>query len=266
MNTGFPGDATAISLPRAGFWRRGFSFIIDSILVLIPFQLLAAVLFAATAGMIQMNAGFFHICENGKYTPRPLDPPPPHDSNAMRVCKTSFFGATTGASLTVGCVTREGSTTTTVSQSYLLDKEGTQVKATSLDWIFNLALLAYLIVMIWKTGRTYGARAVKVRVVDVANPEAIGLPLGKTVGRFIAMLIGPGPMLVMLIYQYVAEHGNADAMFSAGFFRWFIVAAVFGFAWGLVLVVQIVKKTDPVYDRLAGTAVLVIRTPPPIPA
>jgi hypothetical protein len=49
---------------------------------------------------------------------------------------------------------------------------------------------------------------------------------------------------------------RADAMFTKDFFRWFIFAGGLGALWVIVLVVQIARKTDPVYDRLAGTAVL----------
>jgi len=45
-------------------------------------------------------------------------------------------------------------------------------------------------------------------------------------------------------------------MFTKDFFRWFIFAGGLGALWVIVLVVQIARKTDPVYDRLAGTAVL----------
>ena len=45
-------------------------------------------------------------------------------------------------------------------------------------------------------------------------------------------------------------------MFTADFFRWFTFAAIFAGLWMIVLIYQIARKTDPVYDRLAGTAVL----------
>jgi len=68
-----PPSLDARDLARAGFWRRLWSIIIDSIIVMLPFQMLAAVLFATTAGMIQMNSGFFSNCVAGKTIPQGLN-------------------------------------------------------------------------------------------------------------------------------------------------------------------------------------------------
>ena len=42
---------------RAGCWRRLLSLLLDSALVYIPFQIIALVLFALTAGMVQFTSG-----------------------------------------------------------------------------------------------------------------------------------------------------------------------------------------------------------------
>jgi uncharacterized RDD family membrane protein YckC len=257
------GDATT-GLPRAGFWRRILSFVIDAIIVMLPFQILAAVLFAMTAGLVQMNSGLtFIVCETGKDIPVALDPPPPHDSNFTRVCRTSLFGATTGAVLTVGRTTRGGATTTTVSQSYALDKNGTPIKATSIDGIADLILFAYLVGMIWKSGRTLGARVVGVRVVDTANPDASGVTLRKAIIRYLAIFIGAVPGGVLLIDRYMVAGGSADAMFTGDVLRWFAVTAIVSGLWVIVLIIQIARKTDPIYDRLAGTAAVLSRNETP---
>ena len=256
MDAPAPTAGAMTELPRAGVWRRWLSFIIDIVVVMLPFQIMAAVLFNVTDGRVQMDSGFFTVCQTGKTIPQGLDPPPPHDSNAMRVCRVSFFGATTGAVLTVGRVTKEGNTTTTVSQGYMLDREGKPIKGTSIDGLVQLALLAYLVIMIWRTGRTLGARALGIRVVDAANPHADGVPLGKAILRYLAMFIGAIPALALLAFAYMTGGGSADAMFTPGFFQLFIWAAVIGGVWTIWLIIQIARKTDPVYDRLVGAAVL----------
>ena len=256
MNTGATTVAATTESPRAGFWRRFLSLLIDVIVVTLPFQAVAAVLFAATAGYIQMPSGFSITCGDGKDIPQALSPPPPRDSNFMRVCRTSFFGATTGATLTVGRRTKEGAATTTVSQSYLLDKDGTVINGHSINWIIQLGLLVYLVAMIRSTGKTLGARVAKVKVIDIANPGAAGVPLRKAILRYLAMFIGAVPGFAVRLYGLAVAGANADAMFTDGFFQWFEIAALIGAAWAIVLIIQIARKTDPVYDRLAGTAVL----------
>jgi hypothetical protein len=140
----------------------------------------------------------------------------------------------------------------------MLDKEGTPISGTSIDWIYQLGFIAYLVGLVWKTGRTLGDRAAGTRVIDVANPGAAGVPLGRAVGRYLAMMIGAVPALALLIYQYAAAGGSADAIFTGQFFQWFAYAALFGGLWTIVMIAQIALKTDPVYDRLAGTAVVKI--------
>ena len=249
-----PLDASS-DLPRAGVWRRFLATLIDTIIVMFPFQVMAAIVFAATAGTIQMDSGFFRYCDAAKTIPQALNPPPPHDSNFARVCHVSFFGATTGAILTVGRTTHEGTRTTTVSQDYMLDKDGTPIHGTSIDWIVQFAFLAYLVGMIWKTGKTLGARVLGVRVIDTANPAASSVPLRKAIIRYLAMAIGLVPMFAVLISR-TAVAGGADAMFNETYFRWFMYAGGLGLLWEVVLTFQIAMKKDPVYDRLAGTAVV----------
>ena len=138
----------------------------------------------------------------------------------------------------------------------MLDKEGTPINGHSIDWIAQLGMLVYLVAMISKTGKTLGARAVGVKVVDTANPGSSGIPLSRAILRYLAMFIGAVPAFALLGYQYSVTGGGADAMFTAGFFQWFTVAALIGTAWTILLIIQIARKTDPVYDRLARTAVL----------
>jgi hypothetical protein len=248
----------ATSLPRGGFWRRWLATVIDCMVVILPFQILAAVLFNLTAGMIQMDGGIYSFCAPTpiEKIPQFLNPAPPHDSNFARVCRFSFFGMPNGATLTVGRTTREGTTTTTVTQGYMLDKDGTPINGTDIGGFVQLAILAYLVGMIWKLGRTLGDRVVGLRVIDTTQPGASGVPVQKAVIRYLAMVIGYVPVFAVLMYQYAVAGGNADAMFTGGFFRWFICAGAVGVLWGIVLTIQIAMKKDPIYDRLAGTAVV----------
>ena len=77
------------------------------------------------------------------------------------------------------------------------------------------------------------------------------------------MGIGVMPMVVFYAYQYWSKGGIADAMFTAEAYPVFAATVVFSGLWALALTIQIAKKTDPIYDRAAGTAV--IRTSPSRP-
>jgi uncharacterized RDD family membrane protein YckC len=256
MNSDASPPDTATDLPRGGCWRRWLATLVDCIVVILPFQILAAVLFNLTAGMVQMDSGLYSFCAPTEKIPEFLNPPPPHDSNFSRVCRFSFFGVPNGATLTVGRTTREGSTTTTVTQRYMLDKDGTPINGTAIDGFVQLAILAYLVGMVWKTGRTLGARVVGLRVIDTTQPGISGVPIHKAVIRYLAMAIGFVPMLAVLIYQLTVTNLSADAMFTGSFFGWFMYAGAFAMLWEIVLIIQIAMKKDPIYDRLAGTAVI----------
>jgi hypothetical protein len=87
-------------------------------------------------------------------------------------------------------------------------------------------------------------------------PERVGISLWKVILRYLAMFIGSVPALAVLAYQKITTDGSADAMFSGSFFQWFVGAMLIAVVWYVWLIVQVVRKKDPVYDRLAGTMVL----------
>jgi hypothetical protein len=92
--------------------------------------------------------------------------------------------------------------------------------------------------------------------LTLPNRALWGWPLQKAITRYLAMAIGFVPVFAALIYQYITTRGSADAMFTGNFFRWFMCAGAVGSLWLLVLIFQIARKTDPFYDRWAGTAVI----------
>jgi uncharacterized RDD family membrane protein YckC len=241
---------------RGGFWRRWLSGIIDFVIVTLPFSALAAILFSLTAGMVQMDSGLFKSCTISKDVPAALDPPPPHDSNFSNVCHFWFFTAKTGGVLTVGRSTKDGAVTTNVTQAYMLDASDKPIKGYSLDWISSLALVAYLVVMISKSGRSLGGRVTQLRVIDRANPNTPGVPPGKALLRYLAMAIGFVPALALLAWRAVVGGGSADAAFTPDAFKWLTATLLLDGAWVIVLIVQVARKRDPYYDRLAGTAVI----------
>jgi hypothetical protein len=82
------------------------------------------------------------------------------------------------------------------------------------------------------------------------------VPILKVISRYLAMIIGFVPALALLLYQRTITDGSADAMFTDHFFQWFIFSGLVAAIWSVLLIIQVARKRDPVYDRLAGTAVV----------
>jgi uncharacterized RDD family membrane protein YckC len=187
-------------ITRAGFWRRYLAFLIDMIVVGLPFQIIAAILFPATSGWIQGTGILtFSICENVQKVPDTLSPA---GANFARQCRHFFFGLETARSLVVSRVTKEGLTGTTVSQTYMLDREGQLINGVSIGLLVPAALVAYLTAFETRRGATPGSRVTRIRVVDMADLEATGVRFRKIIARYLAMLIG-------VVVKYRAGSGRA---------------------------------------------------------
>jgi uncharacterized RDD family membrane protein YckC len=142
----------------------------------------------------------------------------------------------------------------------MLDRGGHLINGVSVDWIAILALIAYLVAMETRTGATLGKRAMQLRVIDSAAPVGSRVPPRKIVLRYLVMAIGILPILVLnlavpLIYGSDLE--ELAKFIASSFFLWvFIGGYMVGTGWAILLIVQVAKKRDPLYDRMAGTAVL----------
>jgi RDD family len=247
--------------PRAGFWRRLLAWIIDIAVVSVPFQIIAAILFATTAGWIQQSAGItFATCVQSREIPDGLSPPPPAGFNFARECRVFFFGAETARTLQVARITKEGRITKTVWRGYMLDRDGHPIDGVSIDWLVVAVLIAYLFALETRTGATLGDRWMRVRVIDGLAPDACGVPLRKIIIRYLAMLIGFAPMIAVWLVYAVRYGLDIEAIIEAiaetDFFTWFIPAGLLAFGWLVFVSVQIAMKRDPLYDSIAGTAVV----------
>jgi hypothetical protein len=239
---------------RAGFWRRCFSFLIDLIVILVPFQLIVAYLFVATSGHIQL-VNFAWCSELLETVPDGLVPQPPAGFNLVRDCNENFFGVQTGRYLIVGRYTEERKITDNitfkddVSQIYTLDRDGHPVDGLSIGWwIMMLALIAYLVAMETRTGTTLGSRAMRIRVIEATTPTGPNIPLCKIVSRYLVLLIGVLPFLADIYFGSVINELAGSSFTSVA------VAVLFG--WIIFLSVQMARKRDPLYDKIAGTAVV----------
>jgi uncharacterized RDD family membrane protein YckC len=243
--------------PRAGFWRRFLAFVIDVIIVSLPFQVIGAILFVATSGWIQQSGGVtYTICAFIKTAPDGLAPPPPAGSNFARQCSVYFFGAETARRLQVGRVTKEGTTTKTVWRGYMLARNGHPIDGVSINWIVMVVFIAYLLVMERRTGATLGNLTMRIRVIEAAEPDYLGVPLRKIIFRYLVMLIGFVPLITVALVYGVRYGENLEAVADSDVFAWLQIAGIAGVGWGIFLTVPVVRKRDPLYDRIAGTAVV----------
>ncbi len=260
-------STSVIDEPRAGFWRRLLSSVIDLVIVGAPFQIIVAVLFAMTGGSIQMtsNGLITQTCEHRTSVPAGLTPPPPRNPNFANDCRFSFFGAPTGRVLIVGRAERDGGVTRSVFRSYMLNAAGEPIQGVSIDSYVVLVLVAYVVALTARRGQTLGARVMRIRVVDLANSESPRVPIRRILIRYAAMLIGFIPAVLVLLVG--ASAGDDVATTKNGISTNQIIYAVLSAAaWIIVLVVQMALKRDPVYDWLAGTAVITLPAQEPMPA
>jgi uncharacterized RDD family membrane protein YckC len=143
----------------------------------------------------------------------------------------SFFGLETARRLTVSRAAQGD--TATASRAYMLDASDRRTKGVSLDWLLFPTFLLYLIALEHRFGTTIGKQLSGLRVVDAAVTERSGVPLRKATIRNV------------LIWGWALP---AEA--------WLPGAGLLGIAWILWILIQGDRKIDPIYDRIAGTAVL----------
>jgi uncharacterized RDD family membrane protein YckC len=142
-----------------------------------------------------------------------------------------------------------------VSQIYTLDQDGHPVDGVSVGWwIMMLALIAYLVAMETRTGTTLGSRAMRIRVIDAATRAGPNVPLRKIVSRYLVLLIGVLPFLAGIYFGSVIKELAGSSFTSVA------MAVLFG--WIIFLSAQMARKRDPLYDRIAGTAVVRASTEP----
>jgi hypothetical protein len=80
--------------------------------------------------------------------------------------------------------------------------------------------------------------------------------LRKAVFRNLLIWVWAVPLLVVLLVALIVSHGDLELLMEGNFFIWLAVAAVLALAGCLWVLIQIVRKLDPIYDKIAGTAVL----------
>lgn len=248
-------------LGRVGFWRRVGAVLIDALCIAFPCSLLGGLLFAVSGGVLQMTSPGLQAraCQDLTSYPQGLSPAPPTDSNYAVLCDSYFLAGRTGSVLIVGARNVDAVITTDRWASYLLTADG-RTGAVDVSWITPLAFVIYLLLVQNRYRRTLGQRLMRSRLMLADNAEATRIPFRRLALRYAILLAGYVPTLILSGAATIAFVAGAATplMFFAGVSgAWLLGAAWWG--WNTVL---IVRKKDPVYDRLARIAV--VRTGRPV--
>lgn len=109
--------------------------------------------------------------------------------------------------------------------------------------------LLYLVWSLVRYGRTLGDRSVGIRVIESGQIEFGGISVKSAVLRPVFFFAGLAHPIAGLIF--------APSISNPTVLGWVIVAGLSSAAaWQLILLVQIVRRRDPYFDRWAGTAVV----------
>jgi hypothetical protein len=138
----------------------------------------------------------------------------------------------------------------------MLDRDNHPIHGVSINWIVMFVFATYLLVMETRTGATLGNLAMRIRVIETAEPDYLGVPLRKITFRYLVMLIGFLPLVVVALVYGVQYGNDLDAAARSGVFTWLVVAGIVALGWGVLLSIQAALKRDPLYDRIAGTTVV----------
>lgn len=255
-------DSVESVMSRAGFWRRAVAFIIDYIIVALPLQAVVMALFLLTGGAVQGSFGFYGtVCNDLADIPTALTPPPPAGYNSVVECRNTLAGFDLKKTLTVSKITVETGTRNWISQTYYLGADGKQRDVWPVDIFASVVFFVYLVLMDCRRGATFGKQVLSIRTASHLDAVAVGVPARSAFLRYVVMFAALVPgMLVTLGFELAASRGGSDpfALLASPYFVVAnIVAGVIFLGWFGWIIVSVVRRRDPVYDRVAGTSVWV---------
>jgi hypothetical protein len=250
----------AAALPRAGFWRRAIALAVDALIILIPAQLLVAVLFSLTNGEIQGKFGIEAVQCVETAVPPGLNTAISNPTSVTD-CRRSLLGLDTSRVLIVSRITKGDIVTKGVQEGFWLDADGqlTDRPGHDVGWAAFLLLFCYLLFFEIRTGAGLGKRLMSIRVADARIPGEVGVPIAKAVGRYLLILAGFVPLLLVQAL-FLWRNRDIDALDRLAGSPLYLSssygAAFLAFLWLLWMVIAVCRKRDPINDRLAGTVVV----------
>lgn len=246
--------SSPFSGPRAGFWRRAMAFTIDCLLIGAVMTILGPLAFSLTGGRIQTGGVGIssQSCVGTTSIPADLDPPPPVDGNHASICTEGTLPFVVSKRyLLVGRRTVSPGRVVDVDRTYPLSALGVPITATDVTWIAQIGFLAYILVCLASVGRTLGMRLLRIRlVVPPFQISRVGVPVSRLLIRIAVAVAGFVPAAAALIWALLAPETAPVGILI-------VVAIATWVCWGGYNLMLIARKEDPVYDSVAGVAVLI---------
>lgn len=238
---------------RAGFWRRLGALILDCIVLTALVQAAALVLYPLSDGRLQANGLLrFVDCRAVTQVPAGVTVPAEYSASGIKACRISLLGLEFAHYLEAAPLETSESTD---PWRLPLDRNGAAASVLSLD------VLVLPLLMLWRAftdGRSERTLGRKAAALTVTTSDG-GQPSFGTAMLRQALLWWPA--LLSLPFDAGATFSGGLRIPAGGFEL--TTTDILGFAtfvWLVVAIVMIVRRTDPLYDRWAGTKVMTPET------
>lgn len=244
----------ALSGPRAGLLRRLAAFLLDCLIVGLPFQVIAVVLYLGTNGAVHMSSAVlsFHDCNQLDAVPANLEPAAPQNANFVQLCVHSLFGLEHGRTLTVGVSERNRLDPKSV-RSYSIAPDGQVRDGWDIEWLELWVYLALTIGLEARNNQSPGKRVMRIAAVSADGPFPHGLPWKRSVARNLIHWVFFLPLLIAAQWWVLpnGEYSKTGVLIAA-------VTLLVTLCWFLIIFRQISKGRQAIYDRICGTEVILI--------
>ena len=255
-------ETTIAPMQRAGFWRRCFSLLIDGAIIAILFQLVGTILYGVTGGAIQSTGSFAGVpscIESGmgetRSTPKETDKDKNIVSSVKKVCTYSLFGVPQLRWI------RETETRSFDGKMKIWTTKNQPIDAKNNDaHELDLGLLSWPAFLVWRIfvesrgDRTIGRRLLKNRLVshDGSTPSfsRVAKRYAYREAPALVMFIAIDSLFTATISDILQGENPTYSMLLL------LVLSALHILITIWITVDIVRRRDTYYDRLAETCVV----------
>jgi RDD family len=163
--------------------------------------------------------------------------------------------------VTVGKAWTDNHGSNSVFRSYGLGTDGRPRSVVSVNWLGWLLFFLYLVLPQSRYGATAGMVLLSIQVMNVASPSSVGIPPVKAAIRVLLFCVGLIPVSAYLIWQVltlqaISNKSREMAGATSSMPILLTTALLLSGAFYVWVLIDIVRRRDPVYDRIAKTAVV----------